>query len=973
MLSKFSIKNNSCLSLPANPGKSFIQPKLTINNPNDKFEQEADAVANKIMSREAPSLQMKTSNNLFFKPAMISVSLVQCKCAHCEEEEKKSDSNRMQRKEMNGEETSADENLESYVRNLDSSGQPLPNEVRNFYEPRFDYDFRNVKVHTDAAAAKSTQSINALAYTSGNNIVFNNGQYAPDTDRGKRLLGHELTHVVQQSRSNPQVSPFVQRARWGMCPTTNSRGERLTRRSGGNPLIYAPAELYAVAQYKARYPSHCVMTNEELAAGIIPSCNAVENNMIQQIIHQFHRDRSPARRRGVRSTNEVTERAESTGIHVEEAMETVQILLQPDIIDFTSLEVYDVTTDRQASSKRRKISNIYVPRLRMLTHRSWDAGRALSPFTPIAFSIPPTSYEVCFGPTDFAVYPGVIQYMPLGSSRRRRRRRRRRRDRRRDRERRRRERQRERERRRSRSERQRRQRQQQRDRRRRQRERQRRQRQRDRERRQWRRSAAGGGGFNFGFGISIGGSSAGVGNVGVGVSIMSNGVSVGTVTAGASVDSDGVAAGTASAGASVSSQGAAAGAATAGASVESASAGAGVAGAGSSVESTTAGAGTAGTGSMSGVTGAAAGRSGAVQEGEQEGVEGSADGGTNETGTTTAREQNGQNSSSEQQGGQEGAGGQQTGGATGSEQQTGEGGQQLGQGGAGGQQTGTGGGPQQPRDQRGGGQDAGQARDAAFSLPGLTTEETNRVVQEAARIDRTIQSATPAQLSLLRHLAEQHPDGIYTIPSEQWINMILSATDGISEDDIAFLETLQWEPGLTTIEELRQNIRQVIETRRQGQSESEETAEGEENHEPHQAEAPGPREGRQRDRTTPRERGTGSVDEGIPLEQYYREMMEEIRTYPNWDQIPAGRMIISTGEENGFNVSPGTEINATIYFNYGGEHGATRVRISVRSVNLTSDPQTVHYVFVSCGMRVFEGGDYAECTPTTEEQTGTIL
>ena len=73
--------------------------------------------------------------------------------------------------------------------------------MRNFYEPRFGYDFNNVKVHTDTVAAKSAQSINALAFTSGNNIVFNNGQYSPDTDSGKRLLGHELTHVVQQRGS----------------------------------------------------------------------------------------------------------------------------------------------------------------------------------------------------------------------------------------------------------------------------------------------------------------------------------------------------------------------------------------------------------------------------------------------------------------------------------------------------------------------------------------------------------------------------------------------------------------------------------------------------------------------------------------------------------------------------------------------------------------------------------------------------
>jgi len=163
----------------------FFQPKLTINNPNDEYEKEADAMADKVMRMQQPFIQTKP----------LPLTSVQRKCAHCEEEEEK----KAQRKDMNGSETNADHTLESYVGNLNGSGQSLSNEVRNFYEPRFGYDFSNVRVHTDSVAAKSTQSINAMAYTSGNNIVFNSGQYSPNTDSGKRLLGHELTHVVQQN------------------------------------------------------------------------------------------------------------------------------------------------------------------------------------------------------------------------------------------------------------------------------------------------------------------------------------------------------------------------------------------------------------------------------------------------------------------------------------------------------------------------------------------------------------------------------------------------------------------------------------------------------------------------------------------------------------------------------------------------------------------------------------------------------
>ena len=60
----------------------------------------------------------------------------------------------------------------------------------------------NVRIHTDSVAAKSAQSINALAYTSGNNIVFNSGQYAPGSESGQRLMAHELTHIVQQNNNH---------------------------------------------------------------------------------------------------------------------------------------------------------------------------------------------------------------------------------------------------------------------------------------------------------------------------------------------------------------------------------------------------------------------------------------------------------------------------------------------------------------------------------------------------------------------------------------------------------------------------------------------------------------------------------------------------------------------------------------------------------------------------------------------------
>lgn len=82
---------------------------------------------------------------------------------------------------------------------LNTPGEPLDAGVRELMEETFDADFSGVRVHTDASAAHSAKAIRAHAYTSGSDLVFADGRYAPTTSEGQKLLAHELTHVVQQS------------------------------------------------------------------------------------------------------------------------------------------------------------------------------------------------------------------------------------------------------------------------------------------------------------------------------------------------------------------------------------------------------------------------------------------------------------------------------------------------------------------------------------------------------------------------------------------------------------------------------------------------------------------------------------------------------------------------------------------------------------------------------------------------------
>ena len=90
---------------------------------------------------------------------------------------------------------------------LTSPSTPLDEVTRSFMEPRFGHDFGQVRVHKDESAAESNRALNALAYTVGDHILFGAGQYAPNTAYGKRMLAHELCHVVQQRKGLVEGRP----------------------------------------------------------------------------------------------------------------------------------------------------------------------------------------------------------------------------------------------------------------------------------------------------------------------------------------------------------------------------------------------------------------------------------------------------------------------------------------------------------------------------------------------------------------------------------------------------------------------------------------------------------------------------------------------------------------------------------------------------------------------------------------------
>jgi len=166
-----------------------VQPKLEIGAVDDPLEREADAVAAQVMRMPAPLIDSPTGS-----------IPIQRKCDACERDDEEKNTVARKAADASPDALSAPP---AVVEILEQRGTPLDSNSKAFFEPRFGRDFSKVQVHTDARAAAATKSIQALAYTAGHHIAFNDGQYAPGTERGKRLLAHELAHVVQQKADAP--------------------------------------------------------------------------------------------------------------------------------------------------------------------------------------------------------------------------------------------------------------------------------------------------------------------------------------------------------------------------------------------------------------------------------------------------------------------------------------------------------------------------------------------------------------------------------------------------------------------------------------------------------------------------------------------------------------------------------------------------------------------------------------------------
>ena len=176
-----------------------IQPKLKMGQFGDKYKKDADALADRVMMMSEPNpIQMQPEEEeeemVQMKPDLANAEKIQMKCKEGEEEE-------MLQPKTENKTKVASADISDQLLSNSGTGSSMPENTNRFMSNSFGADFSRVKIHTGSQAVQMNEQLGARAFTHGNDIYFNSGEYNPVSSDGKSLLAHELTHVVQQTGS----------------------------------------------------------------------------------------------------------------------------------------------------------------------------------------------------------------------------------------------------------------------------------------------------------------------------------------------------------------------------------------------------------------------------------------------------------------------------------------------------------------------------------------------------------------------------------------------------------------------------------------------------------------------------------------------------------------------------------------------------------------------------------------------------
>ena len=198
-----------------------VQASLRTASPYDPHEQQADHIANNIMSKPNNLAPLRRHKKASLSEQITSLQAPR----HNTNEDKLSE----------GPNSSIRQRLDSFK----GTGQPLVPSEQHFFESRFGSSFNQVRIHNNDYASQTAHLLQARAFTHGNDVVFAKGEYTQGTTSGRRLLAHELTHVVQQTKHK---STTVQK----MADYTNDKHDLQSSRFSGNTILEA---VYDKQQY----------------------------------------------------------------------------------------------------------------------------------------------------------------------------------------------------------------------------------------------------------------------------------------------------------------------------------------------------------------------------------------------------------------------------------------------------------------------------------------------------------------------------------------------------------------------------------------------------------------------------------------------------------------------------------------------------------------------------------------------------
>lgn len=196
-------------------GLNLLVPDLDGNDPDKAFANKLlGSQVGSAIARDNPSFADKNSSTIFNFYSFTHDFLggARRKCADCEDEEKEDIQRKPETSFLQAKANDAapvTDTVADSIQSSKGSGSAMDGHTGSFMQRRFGVDFSNVRIHTGTEAVQMSRELNAKAFTTGNDIYFNEGQYQPGSDSGKHLLAHELTHVIQQNHT--ASSTVVQR------------------------------------------------------------------------------------------------------------------------------------------------------------------------------------------------------------------------------------------------------------------------------------------------------------------------------------------------------------------------------------------------------------------------------------------------------------------------------------------------------------------------------------------------------------------------------------------------------------------------------------------------------------------------------------------------------------------------------------------------------------------------------------------